>query len=157
MPYQNIDASLSTTDEKAVRDSFAAILAKLPFLVTLTPAERKGGIKTGSDSVSFVQAALEGALSNKDVVPASFNTAGFQRDVELFTVLTQLSTLAASIASQIDDTRLAVGGEAMQQATQIYNYVKTAGKTTPGLKPLAEQLGVRFKKTTRKSTPAAKP
>nr|VFK13799.1 MAG: hypothetical protein BECKLPF1236A_GA0070988_1009410 [Candidatus Kentron sp. LPFa]VFK29580.1 MAG: hypothetical protein BECKLPF1236C_GA0070990_1009010 [Candidatus Kentron sp. LPFa] len=40
-----------------------------------------------------------------------------------------------------DDTRLAVGGEAMQEATQVYNYVKTAAKTTPGLKPIADQLG----------------
>nr|VFK69081.1 MAG: hypothetical protein BECKUNK1418G_GA0071005_13102 [Candidatus Kentron sp. UNK]VFK73811.1 MAG: hypothetical protein BECKUNK1418H_GA0071006_13003 [Candidatus Kentron sp. UNK] len=46
-----------------------------------------------------------------------------------FTVLTELGTIAASVASQIDDTRLAVGGKAMQEATQVYNYVKTAAKT----------------------------
>jgi hypothetical protein len=34
----------------------------------------------------------------------------------------------------------------MQQATQVYSYVKTAAKTTPGLKPIAEQLGERFQK-----------
>src|SRR5258706_8880640 len=117
----------SITYENALRDSIADALEKLPFLVTLKPDEWRGGVKTGSDSVSFVQAALEGALSNKDAFPASFNTAGFQRDVELFTVLTQLSTLAASVLSQIDDTRVAVGAEAMQQATQVYNYVRTAG------------------------------
>jgi hypothetical protein len=41
---------------------------------------------------------------------------------------------------------MAVGSEAMKEATQVYNYVKTAAATTPGLKPLADQLGQRFKK-----------
>jgi hypothetical protein len=34
----------------------------------------------------------------------------------------------------------------MQEAVQVYNYVKTAAKTTPGLKPLADQLGQRFQR-----------
>jgi hypothetical protein len=34
----------------------------------------------------------------------------------------------------------------MKEATQVYNYVKTAAATTPGLKPLADQLGQRFQK-----------
>ena len=50
-----------------------------------------------------------------------------------------------SVVSQLDDTRLAVGGEAMQAATQTYSYVKAGAKNTPGLKPIAEQLGQRFK------------
>nr|VFK80704.1 MAG: hypothetical protein BECKSD772D_GA0070982_114312 [Candidatus Kentron sp. SD] len=52
-----------------------------------------------------------------------------------------------------DDTRLAVGGEAMQEATQVYNYVKTAAKTTPGLKPIADQLGERWKVAKQKKSP----
>jgi len=41
MPYQNIDASLSPADAKAVKDDFDAVLKKLPFLINLTPQERK--------------------------------------------------------------------------------------------------------------------
>lgn len=154
MPYQNIDASLSTLDAKAVRDAFAAVLEKLPFLVNLTPTERKNTFKAGPDSLSFVQNAVTAAQSNPNIFPASFDTPAFQRDVDLFVALTELSTLAASVASQIDDTRLAVGGESMQQATQVYNYVKTAAKATPGLKPVAEQLGSRFQKASQKKPPA---
>lgn len=118
----------------------------MPFLVNLTPGERQSIVKTGPDSLSFVQNALTAAQSNPDVFPASFNTEGFGRDVELFALLTELHTLAASVTSQLDDTRLAVGGEAMQGAIQTYNYVKTAAKNTPGLTPVAEQLGERFQK-----------
>ncbi|WP_133511413.1 hypothetical protein [Candidatus Thiosymbion oneisti] len=73
--------------------------------------------------------------------------------MDLFTILTELGTLAESVASEIDDTRLAVGGEAMREATQIYDYVKAATKTMPGLKPVAEQLGERFKKAHGKKQP----
>nr|VFJ45994.1 MAG: hypothetical protein BECKFM1743A_GA0114220_100313 [Candidatus Kentron sp. FM]VFJ52206.1 MAG: hypothetical protein BECKFM1743C_GA0114222_1010615 [Candidatus Kentron sp. FM]VFK09143.1 MAG: hypothetical protein BECKFM1743B_GA0114221_1009615 [Candidatus Kentron sp. FM] len=61
MPYQNIDASLSPADAKAVKDAFDTVLKKLPFLVNLTPQERKSTFKAGPDSVSFVQNALTAA------------------------------------------------------------------------------------------------
>jgi hypothetical protein len=146
MPYQNISASLSEADIQAVKDAFATVLQKLPFLVNLMPDERKTIFKAGPDRVSFVQNASAAAKNNPHIFPASFDTQEFQQDVELFADLTELSTLADSVASQIDDTRLAVGGEAMRQATQVYNYVKEAAKTTPGLKPLSDQLGERFQK-----------
>jgi len=72
--------------------------------------------------------------------------------------MTAINTMVAQVASSIDDTRLAVGGEAMTEATQVYNYVKTAAATTPGLKPLADQLGQRFQKaSTNPPTPPATP
>nr|VFJ60637.1 MAG: hypothetical protein BECKFM1743C_GA0114222_102778 [Candidatus Kentron sp. FM]VFJ60879.1 MAG: hypothetical protein BECKFM1743A_GA0114220_102738 [Candidatus Kentron sp. FM]VFK13132.1 MAG: hypothetical protein BECKFM1743B_GA0114221_102677 [Candidatus Kentron sp. FM] len=61
MPYQNIDASLSPADVKAVKDAFDTVLKKLPFLVNLTPQERRATFKAGPDSVSFVQNALTAA------------------------------------------------------------------------------------------------
>jgi len=154
MPYQNINATLSDADVQAIKDAFATIKQKLPFLVNLTPEERRAIFKTGQDRLSFVQNALSAALNNPEIFPASFNIADFKRDVDLFAALTELSTLSDSTTSQIDDTRLAVGGEAMQQAIQSYNYVREAAKTTPGLKPIADQLGERFQRASKpKETP----
>ena len=152
MPYQNISAQVSAADIQAVKDAVAAIQQKLPFLVSLTADERKSIFKTGPNSLSFVQNSLQAAKNNPTILPGSFAVAGFEQDVNLLAVLTDLSTLVAQLASQIDDTRLAVGGEAMNEATQVYNYVKAAAKTTPGLKPVADQLGERFQKA---STPKA--
>lgn len=55
-----------------------------------------------------------------------------------------------------DDTLLAVGSEAMNAATEVYGYVKIVARETPGLKPVASQLGERFQKAKSGSTPAAK-
>ncbi len=153
MPYQNINASVPAADVQAIKDAFALIINKLPFLVNLTPAERQSTFKTGPDSLFFIQNALTAAQDNPTILPASFSTAEFKNDVDLFAVVTELTTMASSLVSQLDDTRLAVGGEAMQQASLVYNYVKTASRMTPGLKPVAEQLGERFRRSGKKKQP----
>ena len=153
MPKKLINATLPDVDAQAIKEAFAVVLEKLPFVVNFTAEERKAGVKTGSEGLSFVKNALNAAQSNPTILPASFDTAAFQRDVELFEMLIPLATLAASVASQIDDTRMATGRDAMEQAILVYNYVKTAAKGTPGLKPIAEQLGERFKKAGKPKTP----
>jgi hypothetical protein len=156
MPYQNIDASVSPADLQAIKDAFATIQAKLPFLITLTTDERKSTFKAGPNSLSFVQNALSAAEGYSQIIPPSFSTTAFRRDVDLFMVLTEVTTLAESLFSQIDDTRLAVGGEAMRQGSQVYKLAQAAENTVPGLKPVVDQLSERFQKTS-KPTVAATP
>nr|VFK06267.1 MAG: hypothetical protein BECKLPF1236A_GA0070988_1000215 [Candidatus Kentron sp. LPFa]VFK23576.1 MAG: hypothetical protein BECKLPF1236C_GA0070990_1000628 [Candidatus Kentron sp. LPFa] len=153
MPYTNIDATLSPADMKAIKAAIDTILRKMSFLITLTVQERKSTVKAGPDSVSFIQNALTAAEDHPDILPRSFSTPEFERDVELFTQLTELGALIDSLASEVDDTRLAVGGEAMREGSQVYEYVKTAAKTTPGLKPVADQLAERFKKAKKSKKP----
>lgn len=158
MPYQNISATVAAADLQAIKDAIAVIQQKLPFLVNLTADERKNLFKTGANSLSFVQNALQAGLNNPDIFPKSFSVPEFGLDVNLFAVLTDINTSIAQLASSVDDTRMAVGGEAMREATQVYNYVKTAASTTtPGLKPVADQLGERFQKVGSPKTPAAAP
>lgn len=153
MPYQNIEAAVSAADLQAIRDAFALIASKLPFLVSLTVEERKATFKAGPDSLSFLTNAATAVRNNPDIFPTTFDAAGFLKDVDLFAQLTEVGSAVASISSQVDDTRMAVGGEAMQGGSQVYKYVTTAAKTTPGLKPVAEQLGMRFKKLGKRKDP----
>jgi len=153
MPYQNINAILSPEDIKTIKAAIDTIGQKLPFLVNLTPKERKSLFKAGPDSVSFLQNALNAAQDHPGILPTNFSIPEFKNDVDLFTVMTDIGTVIASLASEVDDTRIAVGGEAMQEASQVYTYVKAAAKTTPGLKPVAEQLGERFRQAKKKKQP----
>lgn len=146
MPNPNISASVSAADVQDIKDAFATITSKLPFLVNLTPGERKSIFKTGPDSVSFVTDCFAAAQNNPTIFPQSFSTTEFGKDFDLFSLLTELFTQAEQVASAIDDTRLSVGGETMRHSILVYDYVKSASKNTPGLKPLADQLGTRFKK-----------
>ena len=55
MPYQNISAQVSAADVAAIKAAVATIQQKLPFLISLTPAERKSLPKAGANSLSFVR------------------------------------------------------------------------------------------------------
>lgn len=156
MPYKQITAQVSDADVQAIKAAVATIQQKLPFLIALTPDERKSLPKAGPNSLSFVENALQAAQNNPTILPGSFDATEFASDVDLFAVLTDLNTGVAQLASELDDTRLAVGSEAMGKARQVYDYVKAAVKNTPGLKPVADQLAERFQHATAvKAAPAA--
>jgi hypothetical protein len=70
-----------------------AIRQKLPFLVSLTPDERKSTFKAGPNSLSFVEHALTASKNNPDILPKNFDVVEFESDVNLFAVLTDLNTL----------------------------------------------------------------
>jgi hypothetical protein len=146
MSIQNIDAAVSAADLQAIKDAFATIKEKLPFLTNLTVDERRATFKAGSGSLAFVQKTLTAAETYSQVLPDSFDKAAFRRDVELFGVLTQINTDADSLTSQIDDTRLATGGEAMKAATQVYRLLQASEEIVPGLKTVVEELSERFQR-----------
>jgi hypothetical protein len=152
MPYQKITATVAPADVTAIQAAIATIQGKLPFLISLTDAERKSLPKTGPNSLSFVEHAQTAAQNNPTILPGSFNATDFNSQVSLFATLTAINTSLAQLASSVDDTRMDVGSTAMEEARSVYEYVKSAAKNTPGLKPVADQLGERFQHTT-----AAKP
>jgi len=147
MPYQNIDATLSAADITEIKDAIRTILEKLPFLSSLTNEERKSLFKTGTSRLSLVVDAAAIAQNFPGIFPAAFNTPAFLRDVELFRTLNELKLQIDSLASQVDDTCVGLGSEAGKQALAVYSYGKAAQDTTPGLRPLVEQLGQHFERS----------
>lgn len=145
MPYQNLSASLADADLQAIKAAIATIKSKLPFLISLTAEERRALPKMGNKSLSFVTNSLTVAQNNPDILPASLKIAEFARDTELAAALAEILTLLEQLTEEVDDTLMAVGSEAMRTSLDVYDYVKTAAKKTPGLKSVAEQLGERFK------------
>lgn len=151
MPYQDINVTLSDADLKAIRAAVIIIQQKLPFLITLSTAERRRLFKMGDKRLAFVQISLATAQSNRNILPASFDLDGFSNDYQLATSLMEIDMLLNQLSEQVDDTLLAVGSEAMSNSLTVYDYVKTAAKKTPGLKGIAEQLGSLFRAMRSKS------
>ncbi|MEQ9553487.1 MAG: hypothetical protein RIM23_28175 [Coleofasciculus sp. G3-WIS-01] len=145
MPYQNISASLSDTDIEEINIALQTIEQKLPFLINLSPKERHDLYKMGDKSLAFVNNSLNAAQSNPGILPANFSTEEFERDYQLALRLSELLIRLEQLTEKVDDTLIAVGSEAMKTSLTVYDYVKMASKTTPGLKSVAEQLKERFK------------
>jgi len=146
----NITAVLSPEDLAKIKANLAAIRLLLPFLLTLSKAERRKLFKMGDKSVAFVQNSLTAAQNNPEIFPPTFATAEFAKDVAITVVLSEIETLLAQLHSDVEDTLMAFGSEAINQGTDVYGYAKAAVKKKPGLKPIVEQLGARFVKGPRK-------
>ncbi len=153
MSYQNISATLSAADKKEILDALTAITAKLPFLVALTPEERRKCVKMGDKSLGFMEAGQAITRSNPEIFPGSFNAAEYVKDIDLFKALNEVQSTVSQLAAKLDDTQLALGSEIMQTSLDVYKYAKTAAKRTPGIKAAVEQMSARFKGMGRTPAP----
>jgi hypothetical protein len=157
MPDNRISASLSDADQQAVLAAIQTIRQKLPFLVDLSPEERRSLPRMGDRSRGFVAQALEIATQNADILPRSFDVEEMRKDVELLGSLSPVLTALAQLNELVDDTVMEVGSEAYTAALAVYQYTRAAGKGA-ALDGALDSLGQRFARKSRspqtdKSTP----
>jgi hypothetical protein len=117
----------------------------LPYVTSLTPAERRTMAKMGEKTLSFVEKAHEFATQNTNLVPPFLDMAAFDTDFadahNLWTVL----LASQQLHENLDDTTMVAGGEAYQAALIFYNSVKMAARQDiPGAKAVYEELKKRF-------------
>ncbi|MCA1618369.1 MAG: hypothetical protein LC795_03465 [Acidobacteria bacterium] len=152
MPDNRISAALSQADQQAVLAAVNTIREKLPFLVDLTPEERRALPKMGETSRGFVTQALAVATQNEDILPRSFDVEEMRKDVALLDSLQPVRTALAQLSELVEDTHMAVGSEAYTSALHVYQYARSAGKGS-ALDGALDALGQRFARKSR-SAPA---
>lgn len=148
MADNRVSASLSQADRQAVMDAINTIRQKLPFLIDLTPDERRSLLRMGDKSRGFVAQALEVAEQNPDILPRSFDVAEMRRDVELLSALAPVLNALSQLNELVDDTHMAVGSEAYASALLVYQYARAAGRG-PALDSALDSLGQRFARKSR--------
>jgi hypothetical protein len=126
-----------------------------PYLVNLTPEERRSLPKLGNKSLSFGEKAFEYAEANPELYPAFLNLEDFKIDMQDATGLRVLGITAQQISQGIEDTVMLAGSEAYHQALLFYGNVKTAAASNiPGAKTIYEDLKARFPTTGRRAVAA---
>lgn len=155
MQENRVSASLSEADRQAVLSALAVVREKLPFLVDLTPEERRALPKMGERSQGFVAKALEVATQNGDILPRSFDVEEMRRDVELLGALSPIMGALAQLQELVEDTYMAVGSEAYTSALLVYQYARAGGKGA-ALDGALDALGQRFARKAGKATPGAR-
>lgn len=155
MATQNlVSAVLPPTDKTAVQTAIQSIITKLPFLISLTNNERKGGIKLGDKTVAFIAKAIGYAQANPQLVPGYTNLAEIQKDYNLQKDLIDIQQLLASLNQKIEDTQQEAGVEALNGILAFYQAVRVAAeKDVPGARAIYEDLNQRFPGRTKKQNP----
>ncbi len=156
MPDNRVSATLSQTDLQAVLAAIQTIRDKLPFLIDLTPDERRTVPKIGDTGHNFAAQALTIATQNPDILPRGFDLAEFQRDVELLAALRPVVAAATQLQELVEDTYLQVGSEAYTSALSVYGYAK-AGNKGAALDSLLADMKRRFTRKSSQSTTSSNP
>jgi hypothetical protein len=155
MNTNRVSATLSAEDRTAVLSAIDTIKQKLPFLVDLSPEDRRALPKAGDKSRAFVSAALTLATQNPDVLPRKFDLQEFQKDVALLESLAPVAAAVQQLSERIEDTLTAVGSDAYTAALLVYHSARMAGRGE-GLDRQLDGLAARFARKAR-VTPAATP
>ncbi len=130
--------------------------ALAPFLQGLTASERESMFKMGDKTVATVQKTKSYVDTNPEFAPAYMDKAEFLKDEAVVSQLSPILNLVKQLASDVDDTVMLAGSEALLAAMLYYGTAKEAhAKGVPTAKPIYDDLKVRFAKRTRKTPPTA--
>jgi hypothetical protein len=148
---QHLQAIPSTvlTQAQTKLDEARALLA--PYMLALTPAERRELPKMGEKTIAFVEKAYDFARQNPNLVPPYLEVDAFGIDFSDAHGLWTLLNTVQQFEQSIDDTEMIAGSEAYQAALVFYKSVKmAAAQDVPGAKAVYEELKTRFPRTGRR-------
>lgn len=125
-----------------------------PYLKALTADQRKSLFKMGDKTVATVQKVKNYLETNPEFAPNYMDKSEFLKDEAVVTGLNPLSNLAEQLASDLDDTIILAGSEALMASMLYYGSTKeAASKGVATAKPIYEDLSQRFSKKGNKNLP----
>lgn len=119
--------------------------ALAPYVQGLTDKERQVMFKMGDKTIATVQKTKRYVDSNPEFIPAYMDKVEFLKDEAVLTQLDPISNLAKQITTDVTDTVMLAGSEAIKQALFYYGMVKEAdSKGALTAKPIYDDLKERF-------------
>ena len=134
----------------AVLQSILKLIADLqtalaPYVITLTPTDRKTLLKMSDKSVAFVTKTLDYTKSNPEFNPSFLSVSDMQIDVDAVNQLEPLLNKVKQVADNLDDTIMLSGSEAFAGALLYYSSIKQAIKgNVPNAKTIYDDLSQRY-------------
>jgi hypothetical protein len=144
MPKNRVSAVLARTDLDAVVKMIDDIKSRLPFLISLTEADKTALPRFGDKSLAFVKKALALAKKDSDFLPRSFNAAEMEKDVTLYESLYAILQPLNLLVEKVTDTFRETGAEAYSAALVVYASAKQEGKNAGGLESVMDEMSRRF-------------
>src|SRR6476619_5283548 len=124
MITNRVTTTLSTEDQEAVMAAIKTIEQKLPFLISLTTAERVQMAKAGDKTEAFVRKAVDAGNRNSRLLSEVF-VEEMRKDADLWISLKPIQAAIDRLQQKVDDTVTQVGAEAYAAARTVYAVTKT--------------------------------
>jgi hypothetical protein len=150
-----ISASISAQDMTDIMAAFATIKAKLPFLINLSPEEKRRMPNISTERGGMVETFKSEMDLHPDLIPTYVDMPELAIDEALLTQLDTIRNCANELCEGINDTHQAVGSDMYLAYLSFYNNVKQAAKrAVVGADAIFQNLRRFFQ---RGSTPPAPP
>ncbi len=122
-----------------------ALQILVPYVIALTPEQRKKLPKMSDGTEPFVSKAMDYVDSNPQFLPPFVDPVEMKKDWEAVMGLLPLLRLAQQLMDTLSDTAMLAGSEAYVAALSYYNSAKQGAKVNaPEAKAVVEDLSKRF-------------
>lgn len=120
---------------------------KLPFLVDLTPKDRRRMATPGIRYADFIEKAYRNATSKPEFLPGFQRLEEFTKDMDLRASLHRMREELKILDKKLNDTIVKVEAEAFEAARNYYTLAKTAARSGHGLAELVvDELSPHYKR-----------
>ncbi|MDB5272230.1 MAG: hypothetical protein JWO58_597 [Chitinophagaceae bacterium] len=152
MSYQNLSVALSDDQKNTFINQIIALKSMMPFLIHLSPEERKSLRKVAEKRQGYVHDVVVAVKANSTAIPQAIDTVEFFKDAQLFLDLSEIMAQIVPLYEALSDTFMAAGNEAITVSDQCYGFLKQAARGNSHLTNTVQELSKHFAK---KSKPAA--
>ena len=122
-----------------------------PYLVVLTPPERRNLFEIGTESLKFLEMSHGIAVDYPEMFPSIMEVAAFREEFFNIYELHQVSGKIDQLKNVITDTKMLAGRNTLDTALVFYNTVKIAARhDIPGARQIYEELKPAFKSGVQK-------
>lgn len=140
--------------DDALNDLQKVKAALAPYLQALTDKEKQSIFKMGDKTVATVQKVKSYTGTNSEFTPGYMDLAEFEKDETVVTQLDPLVNLTNQLASDLSDTMMLAGSEALKASLLYYGSVKeAAAKGVATAQPIYDDLSKRFMRQNFKKIP----
>ena len=121
---------ITAADLADISTSIQTLQTKLlPYLVSLSPDDRRELPKMGDKTISFVQKTQEYCAQNPDLVPPFLDVKEFKVDITAYEQIRSMYQPLLQITDTMRDTMLLTGSEAFSASLMFYNSIRHAAKS----------------------------
>lgn len=150
-----VSAELAAQAVTDINTALATIRTKLPFLINLTPEQRRNLKHAASSGQGVIQDSLTFVAQNPSAMPGDFDAAEFAKDGALLSAFGPVAASVAQLAEDVDDTFIALQADLYSEFLDVYAFAK-ANNRKGTYDTFVNSVKGRFAKTNAKTAqPAA--
>lgn len=113
----------------SLRQNISALRNMIPGKIKLKPSERRSMFKLNTKRQAFVVKAIEFMRRNPSTIPSYVDVTVCNNYLNLYSQYAELITEIDEIKAKLEDAKLLIGNEVLQQSRAYFQNAKTAANS----------------------------